>query len=79
MRVKPEDMVLLKPEKIPISNFKPQDKKMLLEFFFSDERVQLYVSQLLIKRARQEQPASALINGEMQNLNNSMSYVSSNF
>jgi hypothetical protein len=47
MRVKPDDVALLKPEQIQIASFKPVDKKQLLEAFFADERVQIYVSQLL--------------------------------
>jgi hypothetical protein len=36
MRVRPDDMTLLRPEQIPIATFKQQDKKQLLESYFGD-------------------------------------------
>lgn len=36
---------------VSIAQFKPQDKKNLLRNFFGDERVQILVSQLLIKHS----------------------------
>jgi hypothetical protein len=77
MRVKPEDMPLPSADQITVASLKAADKKHLLEDFFGDERVQLYVKQLLENRQKKK-ASSALINADMRNLNNSISF-SSNF
>jgi hypothetical protein len=79
MRVKPEDVALLQPDQILVENFKPVDKKQLLEAFFGDERVQIYVSQMLAAQASQLHN-SALINADMQQqMAGSTSFATSNY
>lgn len=68
MRVRPEDVTLLKPEQVPISGFKPQDKKQLLENFLADERVQLYMSKLLAQKTSQV-PDQAVVNMDINDIN----------
>ena len=50
-RIKVDDIAIRELNAVPISLLKPSDKKQLLQNFFGDERVQILVSQILIKQA----------------------------
>jgi hypothetical protein len=53
-RVKPEEVIVPDLSQINLASFKQNDKRQLLEIFFSDERVQVIIGQLLTKAKSQQ-------------------------
>lgn len=56
LKAKPSQLTGPELSSINIASFKVADKRTLLEIFFSDERVQVIIGQLLTKANRSKSP-----------------------